>query len=131
MSSSPPKDQPCSAIGVLLVDDEEGFRRSLAETLRDDGHPVLDYASPSHIPDLATLAGVRVLVTDYETPEMNGIRLADEFRARHPTAAVVVVTACRTRRLDGEAAHRRDFLQLVEKPLEYGALHALIHCAAR
>jgi DNA-binding NtrC family response regulator len=121
----------CDAISVLLLDDELSFRMSLAEMLRDDGHEVHAYAAPAHLPPLPTLESVTILVTDYEMPGKNGITLADAFHAQHPDVPVILVTSYRTQSLDAQVL-ARPFLRLVEKPIDYALLHALIHdaCAA-
>jgi DNA-binding NtrC family response regulator len=121
----------CDAISVLLLDDEPSFRMSLAEMLGDDGHDVRAYAAPAHLPPLPTLENVAILVTDYEMPGKNGIILADAFHSQHPDVPVILVTAYRTHSLDAQV-RARPFLRLVQKPIDYAVLHALIHdaCAA-
>lgn len=119
----------CSAIRIVLVEDEPAFRESLAEMLRDDGHAVLAYAEPASIPPIDSLGRVDLLLTDYEMPGKNGLALADEFHARRPAVPVLLATAYRA---DVHAAAQRPFLRLAQKPIAYDALHRLIHeCAAR
>ncbi len=119
----------CSALALLLVDDEATFRISLAEMLRDDGHEVRDYGAPAELPSFGALANVAVLLTDYEMPGRNGLDLADEFHAHHPAVPVIVLTAYRLGALETQAKDR-PFLQLASKPVDYPALHALIHRTA-
>lgn len=116
----------CSSIAILLVDDEASFRTSFAETLRDDGHDVLDYGSPGEVPRLDDLTQVSVLVTDYEMPGGTGIELADAFHAHHPRVPVLLVTAYPTRSLEGQMGER-PYLRLFHKPVDYDDIHALIH----
>jgi DNA-binding NtrC family response regulator len=116
----------CSAIGILLVDDETSFRTSLADILRDDGHEVLDYGAPVEVPPLADLPRVAVLVTDYEMPGKTGIELADAFHAHHPGVPVLLVTAYRTPSLEAQV-NDRPYLRLFSKPVDYDAIHSLIH----
>jgi DNA-binding NtrC family response regulator len=116
----------CSAIPILLVDDEDSFRTSFAETLRDDGHEVLDYGSPAAVPPFEGLRQVALLVTDYEMPGTTGIQLADAFHARHPSRPVLLVTAYRTQALDAQIGDR-SYVRLFHKPVDYDAIHALIH----
>jgi DNA-binding NtrC family response regulator len=97
--------------------------------LRDDGHEVLAYEAPAAIPPLDTLVGVELLLTDYEMPQTNGLELADRFHALHPTIPVLLTTAYRTG-LEAEVA-RRPFVRMIQKPIPYDTLHAMIHdCAA-
>ncbi len=125
--SSSPGVRPCDRIAVLVVDDEDSFRIGLAGMLREDGHAVTDYRSPLELPPLEALSDVALLVTDYDMPGRNGLSLADAFHAAHPAAPVVMVTAYAV----DPQAERRAFLHVVSKPLEYDALHALIHRLVR
>ena len=104
---------------------------SLAEMLRDDGHEVRDYEAPAYLPGLATLENVAILITDYEMPGKDGVALADEFHTHHPEVPVILVTAYRTQPLDAQVRNR-PYLRLVQKPIDYVVVHALIHdaCAA-
>ncbi len=120
----------CSAIRIVLVEDEAAFRESLAEMLRDDGHEVLAYSEPAGIPPFDLLGRVDLLLTDYEMPGKNGLALADDFHAHRPAVPVLLATAYRAG-VDGTAA-KRPFVCLVQKPIMYDVLHRLIHeCAAR
>ena len=101
---------------------------SLAEMLRDDGHEVRDYEAPAYLPGLATLENVAILITDYEMPGKNGFALADEFHTQHSDVPVILVTAYRTHSLDAQVLDR-PFLRLVQKPVDYTVLHAMIHDA--
>jgi len=118
----------CSAIRILLVDDEPAFRTSVAEMLRDDGHEVCDYAMPADIPVPSKLGRIDVLITDYEMPGGNGIDLADAFHAGQPGVPVILATAYRTPALNAQVLDRT-FLRLVDKPVDYAAVHRLIHDA--
>lgn len=127
MSNSP---RTCDGIAVLLVDDEDSFRRGLAGMLREDGHAVADYSSPLDLPPFHGLPDGTILVTDYDMPGQNGFHVADAFHGAHPQAAVVMVTAFNNEAVEAQAA-KRPFLQVVSKPLEYDDLHGLIHRLAR
>jgi DNA-binding NtrC family response regulator len=111
---------------VLLVDDNDGFRSALAWNLRDDGHDVREYGSPSALPPLATLPEVTIVVTDYEMPGSDGLALADAFHETRPQVPIVLVTAQWNSILRAQAA-ARDFLEVRRKPFDYDELHALLH----
>jgi DNA-binding NtrC family response regulator len=119
----------CKTLPILLVDDEASFRRSLADMLRDDGHEVLDYEAPAYIPPLPELGDIAILITDYEMPGGDGLTLADDFHGHHPASRVVLVTAYLTGSLESRAAER-PFLQVVQKPVDYDILHAVLHDTA-
>lgn len=116
----------CDAVRVLLLDDEPAFRESLAEGLRDDGHEVLDYSSPSMVPSLEELGPVHVLVTDLDMPGLDGLAFVDRLRVVHPDVPCVLVTAYRTATVRSSVA-ARSRVALCHKPVEYEELHALVH----
>jgi DNA-binding NtrC family response regulator len=116
----------CNVMRVLLVDDESSFRSALAGALEDDGHPVSAFGSVEEVPDLTTLADVAVLVTDYDLPGRSGFDLADRLHATFPEIPVIVVTAYRNETVEGAAAIR-GHLHVLDKPLDYETVHALLH----
>lgn len=120
----------CKAIAILLLDDEPSFRTSLAETLRDDGHLVVDYGAPAEVPSLHDLKDVAVVVTDYEMPGKTGLALADDFHAHHPETPVLLVTGYQTQALESQVL-ARPYLRVLQKPVQYEAIHSLIHEVAR
>jgi signal transduction histidine kinase/DNA-binding response OmpR family regulator/plasmid maintenance system antidote protein VapI len=77
---------------VLLVEDEEFIRETLAELLGAAGHTVLQAFDAASA--LAALAAhpVDVMVTDVGLPKVSGIDLARDALARHPGLAVIFAT---------------------------------------
>ena len=116
----------CFDMPILVVEDERLFRIAITAMLREDGHDVLEFADPANLPSLFALGRVDLLLCDYELPGENGLALADRFHATHAAQPIILVTGYRTHRLDTEAA-QRPFVRLVEKPVRYDELHALIH----
>jgi len=123
MSKSP---VPQESLTVLLVDDDDAFRRALADNLRDDGHTVLEYGGPDDVPP-SVLGNLSVIVTDYEMPGTNGLRFADRVHAARPTLPIVMLTAHHQASFVIEAA-ARSFVHLLYKPVLYQRLHQLL-CA--
>jgi DNA-binding NtrC family response regulator len=80
-------------IHVLIVEDDEVFRRPLQRTLEAAGCEVV--AVPSGEDALAVLdrRTVDVLLTDHRLPGMDGIQLTTRSKAIHPALAVIVMTA--------------------------------------
>lgn len=84
---------------ILIVDDDDAFRESLAETLGDLGHAVAQAASGHDA--LATLAGdarVDCLFLDIRMADLSGIEVLERLRAMPAREAlpVVVLTAFAT-----------------------------------
>lgn len=106
---------------VLLVDDDIDFRQGLAGALRDDGFDVWECAGPHELPSPDVLARARLLITDYQMPGRNGLDLADDYHAVHPSVPIVLVTAHRSPLLEAEVA-ARPYLRLLSKPFDYSEL---------
>ncbi len=108
---------------VLLVEDDNTFRVGL-----DDGHPVLAYADGRALAaDAPTPAEVAIL--DSELPGANGLALADALHAAHPATSILLVTAYWTVDLE-EQLDLRPYVRLCRKPVDYDALHDLVHALA-
>lgn len=116
---------PCDALDVVVVDDDVSFRIGLAENLADDGHRVAVHADPRDVP-AATLATARVVVSDHQMAEIDGMTFADAVHAAHLTTVIVLATAYWTIEIEAEVA-ARSWIELCRKPLDYDELHALVH----
>ena len=116
----------CSAIRIVVVDDEDTFRIALAENLRDDGHPVEECRDPLAV---GRLEDADVVVTDYEMDTMTGLAFADLVHAARPCIEVVLVTAHYSQDLACALAER-PFVRLHHKPVDYDALHDQVHGGA-
>jgi two-component system response regulator AtoC len=115
----------CSGIEIVVVDDDLSFRSGLAANLEDDGHAVSQYADPKDVPPLRELTA-RVVVSDYQMADVDGLTFADAVHAVQPAVQVILATAYWTVDIETAVA-RRGFLHLCRKPLDYDDLHALIH----
>ncbi len=78
---------------LLVVDDEEGMRTFLADTLGSDGHCVVQAADAEEA--LARIAGrsFHVVITDLRMPGMGGMAMLREIRREHPETEVIVLSA--------------------------------------
>jgi DNA-binding NtrC family response regulator len=126
MSISRPASRPCSAIAVVVVDDDASFRSGVAANLEDDGHRVLEYADPREVPP-SSVAAADVVVSDYQMAEVDGVTFADGVHAERPEINVVLATAYWTVEMEAEVAARRAYVRLIRKPVDYDELHALVH----
>ena len=122
--------RPCSEITILLVDFDEPFRTGLAQMLRDDGHQVLDFASPADVPPLEDLHHVEMVIVEYLLPGEHGIALAKRFHRVHPRLPVLLVSVYLGGRF-AEPDRDRDFVHTLSKPIDYDHLHLQIHRLVR
>jgi CheY-like chemotaxis protein len=79
---------------VLVVDDNEIFCRLLAEILQDEGMEATwttdvvaayDLMSPKH--------GYDLFILDVRMPLIQGTELAEAFKATHPSARIILISA--------------------------------------
>lgn len=127
--SSCPSTAQSRPTKILLVEDDEDFRNGLAANLREDGYDVREFAKPAQLPPMESLSDVQFVITDYDLPAEDGLRLVDRFHAANPEVPVAIVTAYATPNLEAQVA-RRQFASLLRKPLDYDTLHALLERAA-
>jgi DNA-binding NtrC family response regulator len=82
---------------VLLLDDEEALRLSLADDMREAGHKVFDFSSPRAGLDFLNRTGdLDAIVTDWKMPEMNGLDFLRQARQAAPDVQVIIMTGYAT-----------------------------------
>lgn len=80
------------ALSVLVVDDEDFVRDTLAEMLVILGHKVVTARSGSEAMNALALTRFDLVFTDLSMPEMDGWEVAREIRRRWPSTSIVLVT---------------------------------------
>jgi CheY-like chemotaxis protein len=89
---------------ALIVDDEPNNRDFMVRLLRIAGLDVHEAESPVaalHIS--ATLHNLTIALIDYQLPEVNGVTILKQIRARHAHAILVMATVNDHRELIDEA----------------------------
>jgi DNA-binding NtrC family response regulator len=80
---------------ILVVDDEQLIRWSLAERLRTDGYEVLE--APTGEDALARiLDGVDLVLLDYKLPDIDGVTVLRRIKEHDPDILVILLTAFAT-----------------------------------
>ena len=119
---------------ILIVDDQEMMRDSLAATLAREGHEVV--ACTDGPLAVTRLGGAKfdLMITDLKMPKMTGIELLQETKRVRPEMPVVLMTAFATVSTAVEAMKlgAYDYIQkpfdgdeiklLVERTLEHNRL---------
>ena len=78
---------------ILVVDDEEGVRSFLAESLELDGHQVEEAASGEDALKLLRARSFDLVLTDLRMPGMDGMQLLEKVQAEQPEVEFIVLTA--------------------------------------
>lgn len=81
-----------SARQILVVDDEELIRWSLAERLRLDGHEILEAGTAAQAFDLLD-GHVDALLLDYRLPDDDGVAVMRRIHEMDPDLPVLMLTA--------------------------------------
>jgi len=77
---------------IIVVDDDDGNRRSTEMALRKDGYRVAAFASGPEGLEHLRAHGADLLVTDMRMPGMNGLEVLAAARGIDPALAVLVIT---------------------------------------
>ncbi|KYF88047.1 hypothetical protein BE20_24030 [Sorangium cellulosum] len=119
-----PQDDPRD--GVLLVDDDSGFRSVVAELLQAFGYEVVCAENGSVALDLLR-RGLRpsIILLDLMMPEMNGWEFLALKRQEPALANIPVAILSGVDALEAKAA-TLDACALLKKPLELDTLLAVV-----
>jgi DNA-binding NtrC family response regulator len=116
------------SIRILLVDDNEVFRRPLQRALEAAGFEVVAVSSAEEALDVLGGSTVDVLLTDHRLPGMDGVELLARVKGAHPALASIVMTAYGTAESAAEAS-RCGASDYLEKPFEVPDLLRALHRA--
>jgi len=77
---------------LLLVDDEERFRDTLAKRLKETGYAVEGAGSGMDALEMLSKGKFDIVVMDIQMPGMSGIETLSEIRAKHIGVEVIMLT---------------------------------------
>lgn len=110
---------------LLLVDDDNDLRVSIARRLKRQGHTVRDSERPSEGIELARKRHFDVALIDLSMPEMDGIELLKRLKEIEPACQVVMLTGEATVETAVNALKLGAF-DYVTKPCPFDELHAIL-----
>jgi class 3 adenylate cyclase len=84
--------------GLLVVDDEEGVRRSLKRVLEKDGYAILLAENGREAVDIVAgdEQGIETVICDYRMPGMDGLETLREINRLNPEITRIILTAYAT-----------------------------------
>jgi len=115
---------------VLLVDDEERFRTSLAHRLRLRGLEVVDIGDPEDAVRMVRGQRPDVVVLDRKMPNMDGETVLKEIKRISPETQVIMLTGHASIE-SATASGRLEAFAYLEKPCETEILLSTIKAARR
>jgi CheY-like chemotaxis protein len=126
-SPTPPAREAVSARRVLVIDDEDAVRQTLAQLLLAAGHHVLEASSGSVGLQILDQSSVDCVLTDLGMPEMVGWEVARRVKARWPDLPVVLLTGWGEQVAGGAGAEGGTVVdRVVGKPIRLDELLAVI-----
>ena len=121
---------PAAAGRLLVVDDHQQARESIAFALRQSGYAVECTSSAVEGLERLDRAAFDVVVSDLKMPGMTGLEFLAELRRRRSTVQVIMVTAYATVATAVEAMRHGAF-DFLEKPFNVEELEDLVGRALR
>ncbi len=104
-------------LDILVVDDDQATRLSLAYALSDAGHHVSEAADGEEAIAIASEHTFDVALLDVRLPKVDGLTIFRRLRLRAPTTAVILMTAFATIP-DAVASLREGAYDYVTKPFD-------------
>jgi FixJ family two-component response regulator len=115
---------------VLLVEDDDSFRRSMERLLNVSGMPTASYASAEELLSTGLAEGDACLVSDFKLPGLSGIELLSELRRRGCARPLILITANDSPKVR-EEAERVGVAAFLSKPFQAAELLAAIRGAVK
>ncbi|MDH4043528.1 MAG: PAS domain S-box protein, partial [Gemmatimonadota bacterium] len=115
---------------VLVVEDEEAVLRGTRRLLTDLGYTVLAADTPTKALRVAAehTGAIHLLLTDLVMPEMNGVDLAGQLKARHPDLKCMLMSA-HPAEAHALGPARETIMSVIQKPFTQEALGAAVRAA--
>jgi len=105
-------------IRLLLVDDEDNFRQTLAKRLAKKGIPPEQAENGEKALSILEKKKMDVVVLDVKMPGMDGIEVLRHIKKKHPRTEVIFLTGHAATQ-DGVDGIKRGAFDYLSKPLEF------------
>ena len=80
-------------LNIAIVEDHDALREIMVEVLRREGHHVQGLDCAEALDDALIRSHIDLLISDLNLPGADGYSLTRRFRAAHPLAGIIMVTA--------------------------------------
>lgn len=114
---------------VLVIDDEERFRKLLSRIIGLEGFEVFQAKNVKEALKILNEESVSVVVTDVKLPDGNGMDLLERIKNEYPLIEVILITAFGTIQ-DGVNAMKQGAFDYITKGDEDDHVHVVVERAA-
>lgn len=104
-------------IRLLLVDDEENFRRIISKRMKKRGLPPMEAGSGEECLSILEKTPMDIVVLDVKMPGMNGIEVLRQINKKFPKTEVILLTGHTTIQ-DGVDGIKTGAFDYLSKPIE-------------
>lgn len=111
---------------ILIVDDDALILQALSRILQSEGYDVVAHTDPMKA---AEERDFTLVITDFMMPQLNGIELLGQLKARVPDAVRMLLTAASDFKVASEAVNRGEVYRLLGKPWTMSELTASVRQA--
>lgn len=118
---------------ILIVDDEEEITMAIGDyfSRRDTGiKPIVTNDPRMVFPLLAEHEDIRLILSDFRMPAINGLDLLLRVKAQYPHVKFIIMTAFGTPELRKEGL-KRGAVRYIEKPFDIGELGRIVQEALK
>ena len=113
---------------ILIIDDEERFRKLLARVIELEGFSVLQATSASEGYQTLQEKDIQVVVTDVKLPDGDGLDILEQIKKNDPSVEVIVITAFGSIE-DGVKAMKQGAFDYITKGDEDDHIHVVVERA--
>lgn len=117
---------PSHSLNVLVVDDEECVRSTLADMIELCGHRSTQVAGGKQALEVLENEIFDFVFTDLSMPEIDGNELAREIRRRPPETRIILLTDYGANLSESPAAPTDVIDELIAKPFDYQRIADLL-----
>lgn len=118
------------SIKILCVDDEKNVLRALQRVFLDDDYEFFTAVSgPEGLDILDREPGIRVVISDYRMPEMNGVDFLREVHIRYPETVRIVLSGYADTAAVVDAINEGQIYKFIPKPWNDDELRVTINNA--
>ena len=121
-----PEDVPV----ISIVDDDESIRIGTTRLVRSRGFAACGFSSALEFLNSPQLKNTSCVITDFQMPDMNGVRLQLALREGGHTIPVIFITAFPSDKVRAEAM-RAGAVCFLEKPFDNETLISCIETALK